>query len=40
MQKIIVVLVVLAIAAIFYWQFFAPQPSPASQVSFSEEPAN
>lgn len=40
MQKTIIVLVVLAVAAIFFWQFFAPQPSPAAQVTLPVESTN
>jgi hypothetical protein len=33
MQKTIIVLIVIAVAAIFFWQFFRPAPSPAEQIN-------
>lgn len=33
MKKTIVVLIALLVAAIFYWQFFMPQPSPAAKAA-------
>ena len=30
MRKTIIVLIALAVAALFFWQFFVPTPSPAS----------
>lgn len=33
MKMTIIVLIVLAITAIFYWQFLVPAPSPAEQIN-------